>query len=222
MLSGRGFRDRLRRRAKREGLSLTAEQASALETYFTLLATWNEKINLTGLDLQHDGEGALDRLIIEPLIAAKHVPAEAHRLLDVGSGGGSPAVPLKIACPHLHLTMVESKTRKSVFLREVTRALGWGESALVVTARYEELLTRPDLHEAHDIISIRAVRVESRLLMSLQALLRPGGRFFLFRSGGAAQQADHLRPLLHVKSTQPLLDSLGSRLLVLEKRLATL
>ena len=45
------------------------------------------------------------------------------RLMDIGSGGGSPAIPLKLALPHLHLTMVEAKVRKSAFLREASRQL---------------------------------------------------------------------------------------------------
>ncbi len=67
--------------------------------------------------------------------------------MDVGSGGGSPAIPLKLAVPRLRLTMVEAKARKSAFLREAVRHLGL-EQRSVETARYEELLARPDLHEA--------------------------------------------------------------------------
>ena len=49
-------------------------------------------------------------------------------MIDIGSGGGSPAIPLALAVPGLRLLMVESKTRKSVFLREAVRALGPDEA----------------------------------------------------------------------------------------------
>ena len=97
---------------------------------------------VVGLNLADVSPEALDRLLIEPLVAAKHVPPSAARMLDAGSGGGSPAIPLALAVPRLQAVLVESKTRKSVFLRETIRALDL-TGAAVVTARFEELLARP-------------------------------------------------------------------------------
>jgi 16S rRNA (guanine527-N7)-methyltransferase len=215
-VTSREFKDRLLRRARRVGVTLSPELATSFETYYRLLATWNQKINLTGLNLAEPTPEALDRLLIEPLVAARHVPAGAARMIDIGSGGGSPAIPFALGVPGLRLLMVESKTRKSVFLREVTRALGMVE-ADVATARYEELLSRPDLHEAHDLLTIRAVRVETRVLMSLQAFVRPKGQMFLFRST-SGDAPESLTPPLVWLATYPLLESLRSRLVVLEKR----
>ena len=131
--------------------------------------------------------------------------------IDVGSGGGSPAIPLALATPRLHLRLVESKTRKAVFLREAIRDLGLGR-AEVETTRFEELLARPELHEAMDLLTIRAVRVEPRTLVSLQAFLKPGGQLFLFRGPGGADVADALTPPLSWSATYPLIESLRSRL----------
>jgi 16S rRNA (guanine527-N7)-methyltransferase len=215
-LTSREFQDRLARRARRAGVTLTSEVAEQLEVYYRLLATWNTKINLTGLKLSEISPDALDRLLIEPIVAARYVAARTSRMLDVGSGGGSPAIPLALAFPKARLLMVESKTRKSVFLREAVRALGM--EADVVTARFEELLARPDLHEAHDLVTIRAVRVESRVLGTLQAFARPGGLVFLFRGSGHADPSESVTPPLAWKATYPLIESLRSRLVVLEKR----
>ncbi len=171
---------------------------------------------------------AIDRLLIEPLVAAKHLGgahSHAHKapnpnlhLLDIGSGGGSPALPLKIAVPSIHLRMVESKTRKSAFLREAIRVLGMTD-ADVETARAEDLLTRPELHESQDIVSIRAVRVELKLLVKLQAFLKTGGRILMFRSGSGSEVPPTVVPPLVYEATYPLVDSLRSRLLVLRKML---
>ena len=112
--------------------------ASALEAYFELLRRWNRKINLTGLDLDAlTGEG-VDRLFVEPLLAARHVTPETARIIDLGSGGGSPAIPLTLAVPGASVTMVESRAKKSVFLLEAARELAL--EARVLTARYEDLL----------------------------------------------------------------------------------
>jgi len=216
-LNSREFQDRLSRRARRAAVTLVPELAERLEAYYRLLSNWNTRINLTGLNLADVSPEALDRLLIEPLVAAKHVPLSAARMLDVGSGGGSPAIPLALAVPRLQPVLVESKTRKSVFLRETIRALDL-TSAAVVTARFEELLSRPDLHEAQDLVTLRAVRLETRTLMTLQAFVKPGGLVFLFRSSTAPDPTGTPTPPLFWRATYPLVESLRSRLVILEKR----
>ena len=218
-MSAREFRDRLRRRAKRAGIDMPAAVVDRLERYYLLLTKWNAKINLTSFGLGPEGEDeALDRLLIEPIVAARHIPGDVKSMLDVGSGGGSPAIPLKIVAPHVHLRMVEAKTRKAVFLREALRELEITDAA-VETSRFEELLTRPELHEGVDLITIRAVRVEPRTLMNLQAFLRPGGYIFLFRGAGGADITGSVAPPLGWLATYPLADSGRSRLVVLRKNL---
>lgn len=216
-MPNREFRDRLKRRGKSADLSIAPALVEKLETYYQLLAKWNAKINLSAFRLTADGEDdAIDRLLIEPLIAARYVPANARTLLDAGTGGGSPAIPLLLAAPHLHLRMVEVKTRKAVFLREAVRTLGLS-NAEVETARFEELLPRAELHEALDLVSIRAVRIETRTLLTLQAFLRPGGNLFLFRGPGGPDIAETSPPPLVWLATYPLIESLRSRLVVLSK-----
>ena len=215
--AARELRDRIRRRARKAGINLTPELVDRLDRYYALLAKWNEKINLTSFGLPPGGEDhAVDRLLIEPVVAARHVALSAKTALDVGSGGGSPAIPLKIAAPQLALRLVESKTRKAVFLREAVRELGLRE-ATVETSRFEELLSRPELHEALDLVTIRAVRVEPRTLVTLQAFLKPGGELFLFRGAGGANVADSVTPPLSWQATYPLIEELRSRLVVLRK-----
>jgi 16S rRNA (guanine527-N7)-methyltransferase len=207
----------LRRRFKRAGAELSADLEEPLEQYFAVLAKWNAKINLTSFTLDPSGnDEAIDRLLIEPVVAASHLPDKATTAIDIGSGGGSPAIPLTLATPRLHMRMVESKTRKAVFLREALRTLGLGR-AEVDTARFEELLARPELNEGADVITIRAVRVEPRTLVSLQALLKPGGYLFLFRGPGGADVADALTPPLAWVATYPMVEALRSRLVVLRK-----
>jgi len=196
---------------------IPAELAAQLEAYYRLLATWNTKINLTGLKLTEVSPDSIDRLLIEPVVAARYVPLKTARMLDIGTGSGSPAIPLALAAPCPSLLMVESKTRKSVFLREAVRTLGL-KGAEVVTARFEELLARPDLHEALDLVTVRAVRIESRMLVTLQAFTRPGGLVFLFRGSGTSGPSESVTPPLAWKATYPLIESLRSRLVVLEKR----
>lgn len=216
-MANREFRERLKRRAKVAGVSLDPPLVEKLEIYYQLLTKWNAKINLTAFRLVPEGEeGAIDRLLIEPVVAARYVPENARTLLDAGSGGGSPAIPLKLASTNLHLRMVEVKTRKAVFLREAVRELSL-KDAEVETTRFEELLPRAELHEALDLVSIRAVRIETRTLLTLQAFLRIGGKLMLFRGSGKSDLEDSPPPPFSWMATYPLIDSLHSKLVVLSK-----
>jgi 16S rRNA (guanine527-N7)-methyltransferase len=216
-VASKEFRDRLKRRAKNAGEALQPDLVEKLEIYYQLLAKWNAKINLTAFKLTQEGDDqAIDRLLIEPVIAARYIPENARTLLDAGSGGGSPAIPLKLASANLALRMVEVKTRKAVFLREAVRALNLRD-AEVETSRFEELLPRAELHEALDLVSIRAVRIETRTLNTLQAFLRPGGKLLLFRGSSKSDLEDSPPPPLAWMATYPLVDSLHSKLVVLSK-----
>lgn len=207
----------MKRRAKGAGLILDGSLLEKLETYYQLLTKWNAKINLTAFNLLPEGdEAAIDRLLIEPLVAARYIPENSKTLLDAGSGGGSPAIPLKLTTPTLQLRMVEVKTRKAVFLREAIRTLALRD-AEVESTRFEELLPRAELHEALDLVSIRAVRIETRTLLTLQAFLRPGGKLLLFRGAGKNDLEDSPPPPLAWMATYPLVDSLHSKLVVLSK-----
>ena len=206
-------RDRIEKRARRAGIDVSGTLAAQLTEYVELLRHWNTRMNLTALD---DKDAGLDRLIIEPLVAVSHVPREG-RAIDIGSGGGSPAIPLKLAVPELSLLMVESKTRKAAFLREACRQLEI-EDVVVETGRYEALLSRPELHEVHDLLTLRAVRIETRVLRGLQAFVKPGGVVALFRGGVGSDVPADLEPPLAWRATYPLVSTLGSRLAVLKKR----
>ena len=149
-------------------------------------------MNLTALTADDRG---IDRLIVEPLVAAGWLPGYASAAL--------------------RLTMVESKTRKAAFLREVVRQLALRET-VVETCRYEQLLTRRDLQESADVVTVRGVRVDDRMLSALNPCLRTGGAVFLFRSieEGAPKQVP---PPFVLDKICPLVEASESRLVILQK-----
>ena len=84
-LDRRELAERLGRRAAQAGLDVSGQLLEQLLSYLELLRRWNARVNLTGLDADANG---LDRLIVEPLVAARHVASPAPRIIDIGSGGG--------------------------------------------------------------------------------------------------------------------------------------
>jgi 16S rRNA (guanine527-N7)-methyltransferase len=209
------FQRRLIEGLTRAGSAPGAELVSQLEAYHRLLQTWGRRINLTGLDLTETTPEVLERLFMEPVLAARFVHPGAVSLLDIGSGGGSPAVPLAAAIPGSRLTMVESRAKKSVFLTEVCRGLGQAGQWRVITSRFEDLVRDESLRESMDLVSIRAVRVDAPTLATLGSFVRPGGQLFLFQSTGTA--AD---PLTGFEETgvHALVEARKSELRILEKR----
>jgi 16S rRNA G527 N7-methylase RsmG len=112
--------------------------------------------------------------------------------------------------------MVESKTRKAAFLREVVRTLALARVD-VDAVRFEELLARPELHESADVVTMRAVKVDDKVLGVLQSFLKIGGRIFLFKTG-AAPTSGIASPQLVGIAKVPLLKQWGSYLEILQKR----
>jgi 16S rRNA (guanine527-N7)-methyltransferase len=156
-----------------------------LEAYFRLLVRWNATINLTALPLDSPTDETFDRLLVEPLAAARHVVDRPDIWFDLGSGGGSPAIPLKLARPKLRLTMVESRTRKAAFLREVARAIDLS-NAVVLDERFEEVAKRSEAVAAADLVTVRAVKTDDTLFATAGLMLKEGGRLLLFRPPHAA------------------------------------
>jgi 16S rRNA (guanine527-N7)-methyltransferase len=161
-----------------------APAASSLARYLTLLARWNRRINLTAFDLDHPTDHAIDRLIVEPVLAAAEVRERDRVVIDIGSGGGSPALPLKIVRPHVRMTMIEARVRKSAFLREAVRELNLDDVA-VETFRLDRG-GRADLDGTANVVTMRAVRADTDVLDGVEKLLAPNGRLFWFRDGTSA------------------------------------
>ncbi len=145
-----------------------------LAAYFELLLRWNEKINLTSLG---DTDEAVDRLIMEPLAAAKFLPP-GGKLIDIGSGGGSPAIPLAISLNVASLTMIESRGRKAAFLREALRNLD--VKGRVESERAETLASAGHFKSAANIVSVRAVRMSATLSGAISSLLVSDGVLAMF------------------------------------------
>ena len=197
---------RLKQGAERAGLVLPEPLLDKLAVYYEVLDHWNEKINLTSLS---DPDEAIDRLLLEPVDAASHLP-QRPQLMDLGSGGGSPALPLALALDAPRLVMVESRQRKAAFLREAVRELGL--QATVETARFEQLAAQPEFAGRMDVVSIRAVRVDDDTLDAIGALLRIKGTTALFRGPDGPARPDCLPSALKWTATYALLRSTNRRL----------
>jgi 16S rRNA (guanine(527)-N(7))-methyltransferase RsmG len=138
----------------RHGFPATENGVRALSSYRDLLETWNRKFNLTG----STEWAALAPLFEEAIWAAALYPDEASRHLDLGSGAGFPAVPLRILRPRMELDLVESRERRAVFLETVAGTLGLG-AVRVRSERIGSALAR-DPGARWDRVSWKAIRLD--------------------------------------------------------------
>jgi 16S rRNA (guanine527-N7)-methyltransferase len=104
------------------GVSLGAEQRAKLAAYLALLAKWNKTYNLTAI---REPARMVTHHLLDALAVVPHLPATAGlRILDVGSGGGVPGIPLAIARPDAHVAMIDSNHKKAAFLVQAAIELG--------------------------------------------------------------------------------------------------
>jgi len=168
------LRGLLLRRAAAADFALDDPLLERLETYFRLLARWNGRINLTGFSLKDPTDQAIDRLIVEPLLITRALRYPIGVWFDLGTGSGSPAVPIQLYRPAKTLVLVESKERKAAFLREVTRQMRLDQTRVECT-RIESLAMTDQLVGMADLVTIRAVRPSEAVIASIRGLLRVGG-----------------------------------------------
>ena len=156
--------------------SVSRETQERLACYEHLLRRWNQSINLVS---PRSLEQFRSRHLLDSLQLLQLIPDTAETWVDLGSGGGLPALPIAIVAtekiPHLHLTLVESDRRKAVFLETVIRETGITSKVLV--SRAEHL---PPLHA--DVVSARAL-AELGTLVKLLYTHGHGSSIGLFPKG---------------------------------------
>jgi 16S rRNA (guanine527-N7)-methyltransferase len=174
-------REQILRRAARAEVGVSPATLSGLLTYYDILARWNRRINLTAIDLARPTDAGIDRLIVEPLVASAHIPPSTRLLIDIGSGGGSPSIPMRLAAPFGTWALVEARQRKAAFLREVIRTLALPHVE-VVTDRMERVALNAGMAQASDVVTFRAVRADGSLWDAINLVLAKRGRVIWFTS----------------------------------------
>jgi len=172
------------------GLAMTDGQIALLEAYRETLLLWSSKMNLISLQSELD---LPVRHFIDSLTLLPYLPAGPGTLLDIGSGAGFPAIPVKIFRKDLHVTLLEASRKKCSFLKEVIRRLGLREIC-VLNCRLEELLKK-DIKPSFDVIVSRATLKLPELLRGGLPLLKPGGVLAAMKGPGLKEEAAALEPL---------------------------
>lgn len=143
---------------------LDAALADRFAAYLALLVRWNARVNLTAI---RDEEGILSRHFVESIACARALPAGIETLLDFGSGGGFPGIPIALCRAEIAVTLAESQGKKAAFLQEAVRVLGL---ATKVHSQRAELLPTQ-----FDCVTLRAVDRMHEAVSAASRLVAPGG-----------------------------------------------
>ncbi len=160
------------------GVRCEPGQTEALLQFAALLIHWNRKINLTGA--RSTGALVADHYP-DAFALAKRLDQPAQ-LVDVGSGGGLPALPLTLLRPGLVVRLCEPIAKKGAFLRTAIRELALGDRVSLYSRRGEELA---ETTERFDVATSRATFEPAAWLALGRQLVRPGGRIFVLTVPGS-------------------------------------
>ncbi len=172
-------------------LRLTEDQSALIFTFLDELMVWNRKVNLTGLESK---ERIIHELLLDSLLAGVVMPEEG-RFLDIGSGAGFPAVPLKILKPSLATYLVEPRKKRVRFLRHVIRILAI-KHVTVIEGRIQDqsgVLNR----SGYDVITFRALGPVPQMVAYGEPYLRDEGVMVIFRGGDSdswGRESDKIPP----------------------------
>lgn len=151
------------------GISMTSAQQEKLLAYVALLAKWNKTYSLTAI---REPERMVAHHLLDSLAPLPYFPDQIDRILDVGSGFGTPGIPLAIARPDWELVLLDSNHKKTTFLRQALLDLQL-PNVSIVTERVEKYLP-PRLFQ---VITSRAFADLSDFIRLTAHLLTPGGQW---------------------------------------------
>lgn len=169
----------------KNGIELSSSQIEKFEKYQKLILEYNARFNITGIT---DDEGITVKHFLDSLKGAKRFN-KGEKIIEIGSGGGFPSVPLKIFNEDLDFTLVEATGKKCTFLNVVKSELNF-ENFKVLNARCEDLSKKEEYREKFDIVTARAVAPMSSLCEYCLPFLKVGGKFVAYKTGEESEIKD--------------------------------
>lgn len=185
-------KDFMKEISSKEGFELSDRQLEQLDTYAQLLVDWNTKINLTGITepdeiaVKHFLDSFLLSKGYEEVIG-ESIPLNST-LIDVGTGAGFPAIPMKILRSDLKITLLDSLNKRINFLNEVTSTIG--VDSIAVHGRAEETAHSNVHREKYDIATARAVAKLSELTEFCLPFVKVGGYFIALKGRDVQEELD--------------------------------
>ena len=169
--------DNFREIFSQNGFDISDTQYNNFSAYAELLVEWNQKINLTAIT---DPEGITIKHFLDSILILKYAEIlKESSLIDVGTGAGFPAIPLKIYRNDINITLLDSLNKRINFLNEVSQKLNL--PMISIHSRAEDGSKKPELREKFDIATARAVAALPVLYEYCIPYVKVGGQFIALK-----------------------------------------
>jgi len=177
------------------GVELNDRQVQQFVKYYEILVEWNSFMNLTGIT---EYEEVVQKHFVDSLVLSKAIDVnQITNLIDIGTGAGFPGIPLKIAYPHLKVTLLDSLQKRIKFLNEVVMQLGL-ENVETIHGRAEDFAKPSMKRESYDICVSRAVANLASLSEYCLPYVKVEGYFVPYKSGKIDEELANARKAVFV------------------------
>ena len=176
----------LKEASKEIGLEITEEMCNDFFQYKEMLLEWNEKINLTSIT--EEREIILKHFVDSvSVLTLEEFKIENLKIIDVGTGAGFPAIPIKIMRRDINMTLLDSLNKRLSFLNNVIENLNFSDIECI-HSRAEDLAKKTEYRETFDICVSRAVANLSALTEYCLPYVKLGGSFIAFKGNNVTEE----------------------------------
>lgn len=180
---------------KKNNIALSEEQEEKFLKYYDFLVSENQKYNLTAITSRED---VFYKHFLDSVLPESEITKNA-RIIDIGSGAGFPAVPLKIVRPDLNFTLVDSLNKRVNFLNQLFSLLELS-NIRAIHARAEDFIKGN--RESYDFAVARAVAPLNALLEYMVPYLKIGGRCLIYKSQKMEEEIKEAKKAMEILSVR--------------------
>ncbi len=176
------------------GIELDDKQIQEFEKYRSLILEYNKVMDITNITDERDMY--IKHFIDSLYINKSGLLSSRANIIDIGTGGGFPGIPLKILFPHLQVTLLDSLSKRVGFLTDVIEEMNL-DNTTAIHGRAEELARDPSYREVYDLATSRAVAPLNTLIEYSMGFVKVGGYFIAMKGPNYEEELEESKKAIN-------------------------